>query len=92
MCVCEFIVTIVGVTVGHPSSTGAVNKSAQKVLILFVCLYVLFFFNTIVSLLFISLPSHSYIAFFATSWGPVAWVVTGEIFVSLSRVIFSNNF
>jgi len=59
MCVCEFIVAIVGTTVGHPSSTGAVNKSAQNVLIAFVCFY---------------------IAFFATSWGPVAWVLTGEIF------------
>ena len=26
-------------------------------------------------------PSDSYIAFYAVSWGPVVWVITGEIFV-----------
>jgi len=30
----------------------------------------------------------SYIAFFAISWGPVIWVITGEIFVSLSFIVF----
>jgi SP family sugar:H+ symporter-like MFS transporter len=28
----------------------------------------------------------SYIAFFAVSWGPVIWVITGEIFVSFSSI------
>lgn len=51
MCVCEFIVAIVGVTV--------FTDVANKVLIAFVCFYIFFF---------------------AVSWGPVAWVVTGEIF------------
>jgi len=51
MCVCEFIVAIVGVTV--------FSEVANKVLIAFVCFYIFFF---------------------AASWGPVAWVVTGEIF------------
>jgi nitrate/nitrite transporter NarK len=60
MCFCEFIVAIVGVTVGQASADGSVNLVAQRVLIAFVCFY---------------------IAFFATSWGPVAWVLTGEIFV-----------
>jgi len=62
MCVCEFIVAIVGVTAGKvvdTPGTQQVNVSAQRVLIAFVCIY---------------------IAFFATSWGPVAWVLTGEIF------------
>jgi SP family sugar:H+ symporter-like MFS transporter len=64
MCVCEFIIAIVGVTAGKTPAGGAagsadVNKVAQRVLIAFVCFY---------------------IAFFATSWGPVAWVITGEIF------------
>ncbi|KAF8801538.1 monosaccharide importer [Phlegmacium glaucopus] len=59
MCVCEFIVAIVGITVGHVKADGSVNMPAQKVLIAFVCFY---------------------LAFFATSWGPVAWVLTGEIF------------
>jgi sugar porter (SP) family MFS transporter len=60
MCVCEFIVAIVGVTAGEINPvTQAVNKAAQKVLIAFVSIY---------------------IAFFAISWGPVVWVVTGEIF------------
>ena len=53
MCICEFMVAIVGVTI----STS--NIAGQKVLIAFVCIY---------------------IAFFASTWGPVAWVITGEIF------------
>ncbi|KAL7266192.1 Plasma membrane low glucose sensor, partial [Rhizina undulata] len=56
MCVCEFIVAIVGVT--------ASSVVANKVLIAFVCIYIFFF---------------------ASSWGPVAWVVTGEIFPLKSR-------
>jgi len=62
MCMSEFIVAIVGVTVGTPHVTAAgesVNLTAQRVLIAFTCIY---------------------IAFFATSWGPVIWVLTGEIF------------
>jgi len=60
MCFCEFIVAIVGVTAGHIDPvTQAVNLTAQKVLIAFVCIY---------------------IAFYAISWGPVVWVITGEIF------------
>jgi len=60
MMICEYIVAIVGVTVGTVDAAGAAsNVAAQKVLIAFVCIY---------------------IAFFAISWGPVAWVITGEIF------------
>ena len=59
MCLSEFIVAIVGVTVGHPAADQSVNVVAQRVLIAFTCFY---------------------IAFFATSWGPVIWVLTGEIF------------
>ncbi|PPQ66864.1 hypothetical protein CVT24_008572 [Panaeolus cyanescens] len=59
MCVCEFIVAIVGVTAGDIQPDGTVNLAAQRVLIAFVCIY---------------------IAFFALSWGPVGWVVTGEVF------------
>ncbi|KAJ7464079.1 monosaccharide importer [Mycena latifolia] len=60
MMFCEYIVAIVGVTVGKVDAGGAAeNVAAQRVLIAFVCFY---------------------IAFFATSWGPVAWVITGEIF------------
>jgi sugar porter (SP) family MFS transporter len=51
MCVCQFIVAIVGVT--------AQSAVANKVLVAFVCIYIFFF---------------------ACSWGPVAWVVTGELF------------
>ncbi|KAF9515075.1 hypothetical protein BS47DRAFT_1381619 [Hydnum rufescens UP504] len=62
MMFCEYIVAIVGVTVGSHNNNTAdanINLPAQRVLIAFVCFY---------------------IAFFATSWGPVAWVVTGELF------------
>jgi sugar porter (SP) family MFS transporter len=51
MCVCQYVVAIVGVTAKGPS--------ADKALIAFVCFYIFFF---------------------ACSWGPVAWVVTGELF------------
>jgi len=65
MSVCEFIVAIVGVTAGHINPvTQAVNVTAQKVLVAFVCLY---------------------IAFFAVTWGPVVWVITGEIFPLATR-------
>ncbi|KAF8887291.1 general substrate transporter [Infundibulicybe gibba] len=53
MCICEFIVAIIGVTISVDNIAG------QKVLIAFVCIY---------------------IAFFASTWGPIAWVITGEIF------------
>ena len=53
MCICEFLVAIVGVTISTSNTAG------QKVLIAFVCIY---------------------IAFFASTWGPIAWVVIGEIF------------
>ena len=46
MCVCEFIIAIVGVTVGHVNPvTQAVNIPAQKVLIVFVCMCGFFFFS-----------------------------------------------
>lgn len=57
MCVCQFIVAIVGTAL--PGS-----DVASKVLIAFVCFYIFFF---------------------ASSWGPVAWVVTGELFPLKSR-------
>ena len=53
MCICEFLVAIVGVTV------STTNTAGQRVLIAFVCIY---------------------IAFFASTWGPITWVITGEIF------------
>jgi len=53
MCICEYIVAIVGV------ATPGTNQSAQKSLIAFVCIYIFFF---------------------AASWGPCAWVVTGELY------------
>ena len=53
MCICEFLVAIVGVTISTENTAG------QKVLIAFVCIYT---------------------GFFASTWGPVAWVLTGEIF------------
>ncbi|GAA94989.1 uncharacterized protein L969DRAFT_53321 [Mixia osmundae IAM 14324] len=53
MCICEYLVAIIGVTI----STS--NQAGQKVLVAFVCIY---------------------IAHFAATWGPLAWVVCGEIF------------
>lgn len=59
MCVCQYIVAIVGT-----AFPGAEHQSAQSCAIAFVCIY---------------------IAFFASSWGPVAWVVTGELFPLKAR-------
>ncbi|KAB8238600.1 High-affinity glucose transporter rgt2 [Aspergillus alliaceus] len=56
MCVCQFIVAIVG--------TATSSDVSNKVLIAFVCVYIFFF---------------------ASSWGPVAWVVTGELFPLKAR-------
>ena len=94
MCICEFIVAIVGVTAGHINPvTQAVNLPAQKVLIAFVCMYVFSFFLLSVFVILhayflfifvVRMSFHRYIAFFAISWGPVVWVITGEIFVSVS--------
>jgi len=53
MCICEFLVAIIGVTI------SVTNASGQKALVALICIY---------------------IAFFASTWGPIAWVVTGEIF------------
>jgi MFS transporter, SP family, sugar:H+ symporter len=53
MCVCEFLVAIIGVTI------SVEDQSGQKALIALVCIY---------------------IAGFAATWGPIAWVVVGEIF------------
>ena len=53
MCICEFLIAIVGVTISTENIVG------QRVLIAFVCIY---------------------IAFYASTWGPVAWVITGETF------------
>ena len=85
MCISEFIVALVGVTAGHINPvTQVVNKSAQNVLIAFTCMYVPFPTCLFLSFLLID-ASHRYIAFYATSWGPVIWVLTGEIFVSVLR-------
>ncbi|POS86958.1 hypothetical protein EPUL_003726, partial [Erysiphe pulchra] len=62
MCVCQFLVAVLGTTTTGQNSEGAVfasNIAGQEASIAFICLYIFFF---------------------ATTWGPVAWVVTGEIF------------
>lgn len=53
MCICEFIVAIIGATI------SVHNHAGQQALIALVCIY---------------------IAFFASTWGPIAWVVIGEIY------------
>jgi len=40
MCFCEYIVAIVGVTIGQAKADGSVDITAQRVLIAFVCLYI----------------------------------------------------
>lgn len=58
MCVCQYIVAIVGTV------TDKGNLAAQNASIAFVCIYIFFF---------------------ASSWGPIAWVVTGELFPLKAR-------
>ncbi|KIP08805.1 hypothetical protein PHLGIDRAFT_87669 [Phlebiopsis gigantea 11061_1 CR5-6] len=53
MCICEYLVAIIGVTISVQNSSG------QKALVALVCIY---------------------IAAFACTWGPIAWVVIGEIY------------
>ena len=66
MTICEFIVGIIGVTIGfnytHIDSTGASvanNIAAVNAQIAFIAIYIFCF---------------------ATTWGPAAWVLIGEIF------------
>ncbi|KAI8073028.1 general substrate transporter [Gongronella butleri] len=69
MAICEFIVAIIGVTVGFDkthtvmidgvATTVADNLSAVNAQVAFMGIYIFFF---------------------ATSWGPGAWVLVGEIF------------
>jgi sugar porter (SP) family MFS transporter len=66
MFICEFIVAIIGVTVGfnqtHLDAAGntvANNLSAVNAQVAFIAIYIFFF---------------------ATTWGPGAWVLIGEIF------------
>ena len=63
MLICQFIVAIVGVTVGfnktHLDATIANNVSAVNSQVAFICIYIFFF---------------------ASTWGPGAWVLIGEIF------------
>ncbi len=68
MLVCEFIVGIVGVTVGFnkthpdpndPDNSLADNVNAVNAQIAFICIYIFSF---------------------ASTWGPAAWVMIGEIF------------
>jgi len=65
MCICQFVVAIIGVTVGF-NKTHSVNGTD--------------FANNIpavnAQIAFIAI----YIFFFASTWGPGAWVVIGEIF------------
>jgi len=66
MMVCEYIVAIVGVTAGKNVATTVTNGDSAPI-------------NYAAQKTLIAFVCF-YIAFFATSWGPVAWVVTGEIF------------
>jgi len=72
MCICEFIVAFVGVTISVD------NLAGQRVLVAFVCIYIVRF--TLIFLLVNALIFFSSQAFFASTWGPIAWVITGEIF------------
>jgi hypothetical protein len=66
MLICQFLVAIIGVTVGFNKSitledgtTRAQNLSAVNAQIAFIAIFIFFF---------------------ATTWGPGAWVLIGEVF------------
>jgi hypothetical protein len=83
MMICEYIVAIVGVTVGTVDAAGAAsNVAAQKVLIAFVCIYIAFFAISWGPVGGERLFTHSP----GLTLNAVAWVITGEIFV---RVLWS---
>ena len=58
MCVCQYIVAIVGTV------SGTTDVAAQKTAIAFVCIYIFFF---------------------ASSWGPVAWVSHYQVSSAIAR-------
>lgn len=66
MAICEFIVAIIGVTIGfdHTYTNAAGDVRAYNIPAV----------NAQISFIAI------YIFFFATTWGPAAWVVIGEVF------------
>jgi len=64
MLICEFIVGIIGVTAGKSHGTNA--DGSEKV-------------NTSAVSAMIAFICF-YVFFFASTWGPGAWVVVGEIF------------
>ena len=57
MCICEFIVAIMGTATAN--ANGVSPSSVTSAMIAFICIYIFFF---------------------ASTWGPGAWVVIGEIF------------
>ena len=57
MCICEFIVAIMGTATAN--SDGVSPSNVTSAMIAFICIYIFFF---------------------ASTWGPGAWVVIGEIF------------
>lgn len=87
MATCQFIVAGVG------TGAGLDNLAAQRALIAFVCIYIFFCKSPHFIHLFRAPTNSSPVA---CSWGPVAWVVTGEIFPlkvrakSLSMTTASN--
>lgn len=58
MVISQYIVGIIGVTVGEDKGVNT-NKSAVSAMIAFICINIFMF---------------------ATTWGPCAWVVIGEVF------------
>ena len=72
MTICEFIVAIVGVTVSTSDIAG------QRVLIAFVCIYIVSRVYHVIVFGFNEVSIRQ--AFFAATWGPIAWVIIGEIF------------
>jgi MFS family permease len=72
MCVCQFIVAITGTV------AGTTDLAAQQAAIAFVCIYI--FFCKFIARLESSGRIVTDYSIVASSWGPVAWVVTGELF------------
>ncbi|OAQ78845.1 sugar porter (SP) family MFS transporter [Purpureocillium lilacinum] len=68
MLICQFLVAIIGVTIGfnktHPDPTNPIGRSADNISAV----------NAQIAFIAI------FIFFFASTWGPGAWIVIGEIF------------